>query len=333
MPSQNTSQSENHSADPVVSARGISRSFRDFWGRVNVRAVQDVSFEIQPGEIFGLLGPNGSGKSTTLKILLGLLRPNAGELRVFGLPPGHRRVCARLGYLPEENHVYPQLTPEETLDFYGRLFNLDRGERRRRIRQLLEMTGLQHARRRRVGEFSKGMTRRVGLAQALINDPELIVLDEPTSGLDPLACRQVKDLLLMLRQRGKTVILSSHLLADVEDVCQRILIMFQGQVIVQGAVRALLEDPSLCRFVVPAPDAATQRQIIAALRQITGREPEMDRPCRTLEQFFLQKLGEADYSRRAPQANFHDDGAAVAPAETLAAYLRTAPADKKTGDS
>lgn len=314
----------------VLSARNVSRSFRDFWGRLKVEAVHDVSFEIRPGEIFGLLGPNGSGKSTTLKMLLGLLRPNAGELRIFGLPPGHRNVCARLGYLPEENHVYPQLTPEETLDFYGRLFNLDRGERRRRIRQLLEMTGLQHARRRRVGEFSKGMTRRVGLAQALINDPELIVLDEPTSGLDPLACRQVKDLLLMLRQRGKTVILSSHLLADVEDICQRILIMFQGRVIVQGAVRALLEDPSLCRFAVPAPDADTQRQILEALRRITGSDPAMDRPCRTLEQFFLQKLGEAGEFQPCRASGGRGDGSAVAPAAELAEYLRsTSPREEK----
>ncbi len=309
--------------DLVLDARGLAKSFRDFWGRLKVEAVHDVSFEIRRGEIFGLLGPNGSGKSTTLKMLLGLLRPNAGELRIFGLPPGHRDVCARLGYLPEENHVYPQLTPEETLDFYGRLFNLDRGERRRRTRQLLEMTGLQHARRRRVGEFSKGMARRIGLAQALINDPALIVLDEPTSGLDPLACRQVKDLLLMLRQRGKTVILSSHLLADVEDICQRILIMFQGRVIVQGAVRSLLEDPALCRFAVPAPDTATQRQIVDALRRITGSDPEMDRPCRTLEQFFLQKLGEAGELPPERAGTGRADGAAVAPAVDLAEYLRS----------
>ncbi|MGI6087490.1 MAG: ABC transporter ATP-binding protein [Kiritimatiellia bacterium] len=323
MQEDNQPATDAEHAEVVVSARGLSRSFRDFWGRLKVQAVHDVSFDIQRGEIFGLLGPNGSGKSTTLKMLLGLLRPNAGELRVFGMPPGHRDVCARLGYLPEENHVYPQLTPEETLDFYGRLFNIDRAERRRRIHQLLEMTGLQHTRKRRVGEFSKGMTRRVGLAQALINDPTLIVLDEPTSGLDPPTCRQVKDLLRMLRQRGKTVILSSHLLADVEDICRRILIMFQGRVIVQGDVRSLLEDPALCRFAVPAPDAATQQQIMDALRQITGNEPEMDRPCRTLEQFFLQKLGEADKIPAAQTAAGRPDGTAVAPAADPAEYLRT----------
>lgn len=279
----------------VVSVSSLSRNFRDFWGRIKVQAVKDLSFEIHPGEIFGLLGPNGSGKSTTIKVILGLLRPHSGSLSIFGLPPGQRFACSKTGYLPEENHVYPQLTPEETLDYYGRLFGLDSHERRRRISQLLDMVDLKYVRRRRVGEFSKGMTRRVGLAQALINNPDLIILDEPTSGLDPLACRQVKDLLLTLRQQGKTVILSSHLLADVEDVCQRVLIMYKGSTIVQGPVNNLLEDTSLWRFRLPAADIEKQREIVAALKTITGHEPFLDRPRQTLEQFFLQKLADAGY--------------------------------------
>ncbi|NQT93022.1 MAG: ABC transporter ATP-binding protein, partial [Lentisphaerae bacterium] len=215
---------------PVVEIRELTKVFRDFWRRPKVRAVDGLNLDIMPGEIFGLLGPNGSGKTTTLKILLGLLFPTSGSLLVFNHSPRDVQTKSRIGYLPEESYLYKYLTPRETLDFYGKLFNIGRRERKRRIDELLEMVDLADAAHRVVGEFSKGMARRVGLAQALINDPELVILDEPTSGLDPIGCRQVKDLMLALAQRGKTIILSSHLLADVEDVCDRIAILYKGKV-------------------------------------------------------------------------------------------------------
>ncbi len=211
-------------AETIVAVRGLTKIFKDFWGRPKAKAVDNVDFEVRRGEVFGLLGPNGSGKSTTVKMLLGLLYPTKGHVEVFGHSPRHVSTKSRIGYLPEESYLYRYLDSNETLDFFGSLFDLPTNERRRRAEQLLEMVGLNQVRRRMVGEFSKGMQRRIGLAQALINDPDLVILDEPTSGLDPIGCREVKDLILALARRGKTVILSSHLLADVEDVCDRVVI-------------------------------------------------------------------------------------------------------------
>lgn len=280
--------------EPVIVAHGLHKQFRDFWRRPKINAVQDVSFEIRPGEVFGLLGPNGSGKSTTIKMILGLLHPTRGELRVLGRDPRDVRTKARIGYLPEESYLYPYLTAEETLDFYGRLFDIDRRERHRRIEQLLEMIGLRHARDRRVGEFSKGMMRRIGLAQALINDPDLVILDEPTSGLDPIGCRQIKDLILTLARRGKTVLMSSHLLADVEDVCDRVMILYNGKIQAMGPIRDLLEVRTQARiYLPPNVDANTMRRILDAIRAELGTDPQIDHPRKDLEQFFLDVVERA----------------------------------------
>jgi len=227
----------------VVVVRGLTKVFKDFWGRPKARAVDNVDFEVRPGEVFGLLGPNGSGKSTTVKLLLGLLYPTKGHIEVFGHSPRHVATKSRIGYLPEESYLYRYLNSGETLDFFGSLFDLPSNERRRRAEQLLQMVGLNQVRRRMVGEFSKGMQRRIGLAQALINDPDLVILDEPTSGLDPIGCREVKDLILALARRGKTVILSSHLLADVEDVCDRVVIYYGGSIHAIGTLKEYLLPP------------------------------------------------------------------------------------------
>src|SRR5258706_548282 len=221
---------QHNSNEVVVSVRGLTKVFKDFWLRPKARAVDNVDFEVRQGEVFGLLGPNGSGKSTTVKMLLGLLYPSKGHIEVFGHSPRHVATKARIGYLPEESYLYRYLNSRETLDFFGRLFTLPGPQRRDRSEQLLEMVGLTQTRTRAIGEFSKGMQRRIGLAQALINDPDLIILDEPTAGLDPIGCREVKDLILALSRRGKTVILSSHLLADVEDVCDRVVIYYGGRI-------------------------------------------------------------------------------------------------------
>ncbi len=278
----------------MIEAAGLTKIFRDFWHRPKVRAVDGLSFTVARGEVFGLLGPNGSGKSTTMKMVLGLLHPTRGRLVVAGRSPRDVRAKSRIGYLPEESYLYPYLTAGETLGFYGRLFDLGRRERRRRTDELLEMIGLQHARGRAVGEFSKGMARRIGLAQALINDPDLVVLDEPTSGLDPVGCRQMKDLILTLARRGKTVLLSSHLLADVEDVCDRIAILYNGRLQAAGPIRELLEERERCRLTLPAevpPEAL--RRILDTAREILGREPEVDHPRKDLEKFFLEVVTRA----------------------------------------
>jgi ABC-2 type transport system ATP-binding protein len=272
----------------VIEAENLTKVFRDFWRRPRVRAVDAVDLSLRQGEVFGLLGPNGSGKSTTIKMILGLLYPTRGRLRVLDKSPRDVKTKSRIGYLPEESYLYPYLTPEETLDFYGRLFGLSSGERRRRSEDLLDMIGLRHARRRPVGEFSKGMARRVGLAQALINDPDLVILDEPTSGLDPIGCRQMKDLILTLARRGKTVLLSSHLLADVEDVCDRIAILYNGRIRAQGAIHDLLTEKDRCRILLPDLPPDTLRAILDAARKLAGHEPEVDHPRKNLERFFLE---------------------------------------------
>ena len=279
---------------PVVSATGLTKEFRDFWGRPKARAVNDIDFEIRPGEVVGLLGPNGSGKSTTVKMLLGLLYPTGGRLTVMGRSPRAVETKRDIGYLPEESYLYKYLTAEETLDFFGSLFNLSAADRARRIEQLLDMVGLSHARRRRVGEFSKGMQRRIGIAQAMINDPSFLILDEPTSGLDPLGCREVKDLILTLKKRGKTVLVTSHLLSDVEDVCDRVIILYGGKIRATGALSDLLTVSDSTTITTPALSGEAMDKVLAALREaLHGEEFKVDHPHRTLEEFFLDVIAKA----------------------------------------
>lgn len=281
------------SGEPVIEVSGLTKIFRDFWHRPKIRAVDALDLRIERGEIFGLLGPNGSGKSTTLKILLGLLHPSSGQVRVLGRSPRDVAAKRQIGYLPEESYLYHYLTPRETLNFYGSLFGLNREERRSRTEQLLDMVGLRHAASRPVGEFSKGMARRIGIAQALINDPSLVILDEPTSGLDPIGCRQVKDLMLTLAQRGKTIVLSSHLLADVEDVCDRIAILYEGRIRARGRVNELLEKRDRLRITVPSLPPQETRELLRLVREKMGAMPDVDHPSINLEQFFLDVVKEA----------------------------------------
>jgi ABC-2 type transport system ATP-binding protein len=251
---------------PVLRTVRLSKRYADFWGRPRVHALQDLDLTVQRGEIVGLLGPNGSGKTTTIKLLLGLVRPSAGDAFVFERDPYDQAVKHRIGYLPEETHLYRFLDADETLRFYGRLFRLPETVIRQRARELIALVGLDAARRRRVGEYSKGMARRLGLAQALINDPDLIILDEPTSGLDPLGSAEVKDLILRFKRAGKTVLLCSHLLADVEEVCDRIAILHQGRLRETGPVAGLLADDR--RVMVELRQASPER--LAAVRAAAG---------------------------------------------------------------
>ena len=283
-----------NSTETVISAQGLTKVFKDFWGRPKARAVEGIDFDVKRGEVFGLLGPNGSGKSTTVKMLLGLLYPSGGRISVFGHSPRHVQTKSRIGYLPEESYLYRYLNSEETVDFFGSLFHIDSKERRVRAEQLIEMVGLENARRRHVGEFSKGMQRRIGLAQALINDPDLIVLDEPTSGLDPIGCREIKDLILTLAERGKTVILSSHLLADVEDVCDRAMILYGGRVQAIGTMKELLSDRNATRITSPTLSRETMDHVLKLIREDTqSQEVHVDNPTQNLENLFLNIVEQA----------------------------------------
>ena len=289
----------NDEKETVVSVQGLVKVFKDFWGRPKAHAVNNVSFQVKKGEVFGLLGPNGSGKSTTVKLLLGLLNPTRGHIEVFGRSTRHVATKRRIGYLPEESYLYRYLNSGETLDFFGSLFNLPPDERKQRTEQLLEMVGLDKVRRRTVGEFSKGMQRRIGLAQALINDPDLIILDEPTSGLDPIGCREVKDLIVELARRGKTVILSSHLLADVEDVCDRVVIYYGGKIQAIGSLNELLVTPDRLRITTPELDRSTLENVLQIIRKdLTqrGRNASsvvVDAPTQNLESYFLSVVEKA----------------------------------------
>jgi ABC-2 type transport system ATP-binding protein len=275
-------------SEPIVT-EGLSKVYKDFWGRDKVHALADLSLTLERGEIFGLLGPNGSGKSTTIKLLLGLIFPTGGQARVLGLPPGTPAVNQRIGYLPEESYLHRFLTGEETVDFYGRLFGLDRGQRRRRTAELLDLVGLdRRARARQLREYSKGMSRRIGLAQALVNDPELLLLDEPTSGLDPIGTREMKDLILHLKSQGKTVLLSSHLLADVQDVCDRIGILDRGQLKELGRVRDLLLVRDVFQLRAKGVTPEVREAILAAARMAGAEVVSAEHPTTTLEDLFLR---------------------------------------------
>jgi len=282
------------STDNIIVVRGLTKVFKDFWGRPKARAVDNVSFEVKRGEVFGLLGPNGSGKSTTVKMLLGLLFPTKGHIEVFGHSPRHVATKSRIGYLPEESYLYRYLDSDETLDFFGNLFDLPPKDREQRGEQLLEMVGLSKARRRQVGEFSKGMQRRIGLAQALINDPDLVILDEPTAGLDPLGCREVKDLILALARRGKTVILSSHLLSDVEDVCNRVVIYYGGKIQAMGTLKELLATPDQVRITAPILPRPTIEKVLEVIRKDVAEDNiHIDTPTQNLENYFLNVVNKA----------------------------------------
>jgi ABC-2 type transport system ATP-binding protein len=278
----------------VVETRNLSKVYRDFWGRQKVRALKALDLTIHRGEIFGLLGPNGSGKTTTIKLLLGLLFPTTGEALVFGRDASDVSKNERLGFLPEESYLYRFLNAEETLDFYGRLFNMPSDVRRERTAQLIDMVGLNWAKRRQLREYSKGMTRRIGLAQALINDPELLLLDEPTSGLDPIGTREMKDLILKLKDQGKTIVMCSHLLADVQDVCDRIAILHQGELKELGRVDSLLRVRDVTQIRAGGLNDDAKAEIRAVIERYHGRLDSMDNPTTTLEELFLSIVRDSE---------------------------------------
>jgi ABC-2 type transport system ATP-binding protein len=286
----------------LIQTRNLQKVYRDFWGRPKVRALKSLDLEVRRGEIFGLLGPNGSGKTTTIKLALGLLFPTEGEVFVFGKPATDVEKNERIGYLPEESYLYRFLNAEETLHFYGRLFDMPAEVRRQRVDELIKLVGLDWARKRQLREYSKGMARRIGLAQALINDPELIILDEPTSGLDPIGTREMKDLIQRLRdERGKTILMCSHLLGDVQDVCDRIAILHQGELKEIGRVEDLLKVEEETQIRARGLSEECKQEIADVIARHQGELVAMENPTTTLEALFLSIVrdSEARPGRRA----------------------------------
>jgi ABC-2 type transport system ATP-binding protein len=281
--------------DVVVETRNLTKVYRDFWGRKKKTALNALDLQIYKGEIFGLLGPNGSGKTTTIKLLLGLLFPTNGDAFVFGEPAAKVEKNERIGYLPEESYLYRFLNAEETLDFYGRLFNISSEVRRKRSAELIELVGLGPDKKRILREYSKGMRQRIGLAQALINDPDLVILDEPTSGLDPLGTAWMKKLIKDLKARGKTVLMCSHRLDDVQDVCDRIAILYGGDLQELGAVEKLVEDQK--RLEIRATGVqltdGLRKDLEAVIAKHGGKLEVFGHPTTTLEDLFLRIVEES----------------------------------------
>lgn len=305
--------------EAVIESRNLTKIYRDFWGRKKVEALRSLNLSVSKGEIFGLLGPNGSGKTTTIKLLLGLLFPTSGQALVLGKDACDVEKNNRLGYLPEESYLYKFLNAEETLDFYGKLFHIPRAQRRQRASELIAQVGLQHARKRLVKEYSKGMARRIGLAQALINDPEVVILDEPTSGLDPIGTREMKNLILSLKDKGKTVLMCSHQLADVQDVCDRIAILHQGELKELGRVGELLELQDLTEIRARGLSAKALEEIRALAERDGAHIEHVGHPSATLEELFLRIVRESELHpgrRYLPGRSSRPPVADAAPAPT-----------------
>lgn len=283
----------DYNPDIVIETLNLSKTYQDFWGRPKVMALKSLDLEIRKGEVFGLLGPNGSGKSTTIKLLLGLLFPTNGRALVFGKEATEVSKNERIGYLPEESYLYRYLTAEETLDFYGRLFDMPAKVRKERSAQLIEKVGLTWAKRRQLREYSKGMVRRIGLAQALINNPDLVLLDEPTSGLDPIGTREMKDMILDLKGQGKTVVMCSHLLADVQDVCDRIAILYQGELKELGRVDNLLKVSGETQIRFKGLPESAHGELKQLIEKLGGEVVSLDNPKTTLEDLFLTIVRES----------------------------------------
>ncbi len=275
-------------SEPAIAIRGLTKVFPIPFRRTKVVAVRDLNLEVAPGQIYGLLGPNGSGKSTTLKVILGLVPPTRGTTAIFGCDSREVRSREAVGFLPENPWFYKYLTGEETLSFYGKLCGIRGARLQSRIDELLDLVGLQNARDRRLVGYSKGMLQRIGLAQALIQEPRLVVLDEPTAGVDPAGAREIRDLIHDLKRRRITVLLSSHLLAQVQEVCDRVGILAQGALVREGSVDELLGIENQTELILQNATPQLLAQISALLERSETRLLEQRRPQTTLEHLFLE---------------------------------------------
>ena len=284
-----TGSMSNPARDAAVHTENLTKVYKDFWGRPKVEALLNLDLTIHRGEVFGLLGPNGSGKSTTIKLLLGLIFPSKGKAFVLGQPAGSTTINEKIGFLPEESYLYRFLNGEEILKFYGRLFKIPRRELNRRVPELLDIVGLDaKSRKRKLREYSKGMARRIGLAQAMINNPDLILLDEPTTGLDPIGTREMKDLIISLKNQGKTVLLCSHLLADVQDVCDRITILFRGKMQTLGSVKDLLQVKDVTQIEASGLTPQQIEETRLFMSRMGAGNAQITHPTTTLEELFVR---------------------------------------------
>ncbi|MFH0887999.1 MAG: ABC transporter ATP-binding protein [Planctomycetota bacterium] len=274
----------------VIEAENLTKIYQISFSRYKIKALDSLNIKVNRGEIFGFLGPNGSGKTTTMKIFLGLISPTNGDAWVLGKKSNDVAVKGRIGFLPEESYLYRFLSAEETLDFYGRIFKIPRKERKKRISELIDLVGLNNAKKRPVKEYSKGMARRLGFAQALINDPEVIFLDEPTTGLDPIVSRNVKDIILDLKKQGKTIFMSSHLLADVENICDRIAILHLGKLKKVGLMKELVSMQDVSEISMKGLTPVLEKSIKELIKDNNAELIDIHPASETLETLFLKTI-------------------------------------------
>lgn len=281
-------------AAAAIEIRNLTKSFATPMRRERVFAVRDLTLTVETGQVYGLLGPNGSGKSTTMKIVLGVLRPDSGQTHIFGVDSQRVESREQVGFLPENPYFYRYLTGLETLRFFGKLCLLRGPELEERCRELLQLVGLEDAADRRLGGYSKGMLQRIGLAQALVQRPRLLVLDEPTAGVDPAGARQIKDLIVQLKEQGITILFCSHLLAQVQEICDRVGIMHRGVLVREGALRDLISVENQTELLIES----AEEPFLAELRNLAKNRGvpilREGRPMSTLEEYFLTVTQEGD---------------------------------------
>ena len=267
-----------------IEARGLRKAYSSRWGGKSILALDGLDLDVRPGELFGLLGPNGAGKTTTVKILLGLTRPTSGEARLFGIPSAQPASRRRVGYLPEGHRFPGYLTARETLAIFGRMSGLDRATLRTRVLPLLERVGLAAWKDVRVKKFSKGMTQRLGLAAALVHDPDVLLLDEPTDGVDPVGRREIRDLLREEASRGRAILVNSHLLSEIEQTCDRVAVLRSGKVVAQGTIAELTSTSSRYRMKVAPVDEMLLESVRAQGAEVTRVNGHLELCARDLEQ-------------------------------------------------
>jgi ABC-2 type transport system ATP-binding protein len=278
-------------AVPAIKITNLTKDFRLGLRGIKLRAVDNLSFEVADNHVFGLLGPNGSGKSTTMKVILGLLEPTLGKCEIFGLRSDSVEARRLVGYLPESPYFYRFLTGRELVDYYASICSVPRAERAKRVADVIELVGLTAAADRRVGTYSKGMLQRIGLAQAIVHDPRLVILDEPTAGVDPIGSVAISELIIELKRRGKTVLLCSHLLAQVEGVCDDLAILNQGHLVAAGSVGELLRREGQSNLVVENFPASARTEIEAVLVRHGAKLHHIDEARVALDRLFLEKIG------------------------------------------
>lgn len=284
---------------PAVEVRGLTKIFRGGMKKQPLVAVRDLSFDVQAGEVYGLIGPNGCGKSTTMKVMLGLLNPTEGEARIFGKSSNDVSSRQYVGFLPENPYFYKHLTGRETLHFYGKLSSLKGAYLKDRCEAMLKLTGLEHAAERRVGGYSKGMLQRIGLAQALIHEPKLLILDEPTAGVDPVGSRRLRDLILELKEKGITIVVTSHLLEQMQEVCDRVGIMSNGKMVREGKLEDLISVENQTEIILENASPELAEQIRQLVEKSGSKVVTLGKPRTTLERLFLEsttQTGENDRS-------------------------------------